>query len=173
MRTRQALGGLLFAVLLFTGCQDAGPVALSPDDASLAVAEKAAPVRPFKGSFAGTSGVGDQCGDYPWIVMLTVEGQGNATHLGRTKLDLTACWDMVRFAPAGPVAATYTGANGDEVWMTAGDFAIDPETGLMTAIYSVTGGTGRFLLARGELDVLGQHFADFTWTSEATGWIAY
>jgi hypothetical protein len=173
MRTYNAVGGVLCAVLLFAGCQDAGLLVPSVDDASLAVAEGPAPVRPFKGSFAGTSGVGAQCGEDLWIMMLYVQGQGNATHLGATTLDLTACWNMATFTPVGPVAATFTAANGDEVWMTAGDLAIDPATGVMTSRYSVVGGTGRFRFVRGELDVLGQHFPDFTWTSEAVGWIAY
>jgi hypothetical protein len=173
MRTRSGVGGVLFAVLLFAGCQDAGPMAPSPDDASLAIVDKAAPVRPFKASFAGTSSHGDQCGDDPWIVTLSVVGQGNATHLGRTRLDLTACWDWSTFSPAGAVAAKFTAANGDEVWMTAGDFAIDPETFVMASLYSVLGGTGRFQFAEGELDVRGQLFPDYTWMSEATGWIAY
>jgi hypothetical protein len=173
MRTRNAVGGVLFAVLLFAGCQDAGPMAPSPDDASLAIVDKAAPVRPFKASFTGTSSHGDPCGDDPWFVTLSVVGQGNATHLGRTRLDLTACWDWSTFSPAGAVAAKSTAANGDEVWMTAGDFAVDPETGVMTSVYFVVGGTGRFQSAGGELDVRGQLFPDLTWVSEVIGWMAY
>jgi hypothetical protein len=173
MRTRNAVGGILVAALLIAGCQDAGPIAASPDGAFLAVAEMAAPVRPFKGSFAGTSSHGAPCGEDPWIVALSVVGQGNATHLGRTRLDLTACWDWSTFTPAGPVAARFTAANGDEVWMTAGDFVIEQETGVMTSRYFILGGTGRFEAAQGELDVRGQLFPDLTWMSEAIGWMAY
>jgi hypothetical protein len=171
MRTGNAVGGALFAVLLLAGCQDAGPMAPMPDDASLAIVNKAAPVRPFTASFAGTSSHGDPCGENS--SMLFVEGQGNATHLGLTTLDLTACWDWSTFSPMGPVAATFTAANGDEVWMTAGDFAVDPETGVMTSVYFVVGGTGRFQSAGGELDVRGQLFPDLTWVSEVIGWMAY
>jgi hypothetical protein len=174
MRTGNAVAGVLFAVLLLAGCQDAGPMAPTPDDdASLAIVDKAAPARPFKASFTGTSSHGDPCGDDPWFVTLSVVGQGNATHLGLTRLDLTACWDWSTFSPAGAVVAKFTAANGDEVWMTAGDFAVDPDTGGMTSVYFVVGGTGRFQSAEGELDVRGQLFPDLTWVSEVIGWMAY
>lgn len=170
MRPIIILGCAFVAATLIPGCHDAGPLEpLSPD----AVAEKAMPMRPFKGSFAGTTVPGEPCGTQPWEVTLHVQGQGYATHLGATKVYLSACWDMLTFTPVGTVSAAYVGANGDEVWMTADGMTIDAVSGLMTAVYTINGGTGRFQYASGELDVQGLHFEDSTWVTEATGWILY
>jgi hypothetical protein len=170
MRTIAIFGGAIVAAALLTACQDAGPLEPLAADA---VAEKAMPVRPFKGSFAGATMPGEPCGTQPWELILHVQGQGHATHLGATEVSLSACWDMSTFTPVGTVWATYIAANGDEVWMTADGLAIDPVSGLMTSVYTIYGGTGRFQHASGELDVQGLHFEDFTWTTEAVGWITY
>jgi hypothetical protein len=106
-------------------------------------------------------------------MMLYAPGRGIATHLGTTTLDLSVCWNYADNLPAGPVSATYTAANGDEVAMTSTDIGFDPATGTMAGTYVIDGGTGRFRSAQGELFVTGQIFPDQTWESHVTGWIAY
>lgn len=173
MNARNLAGGMLGIGLLLAGCHDVAPLAPLLPDATLDVAPAATPVRPLKGHLAGTSAPGAQCGSEPWEVMLYVQGEGMVSHLGRTSLRLEACWNMLASTPVGPVTAAFTAASGDEVWMRATTFEIDPATGVMTADYTVEGGTGRLEQARGSLTVTGQHYPDFTWTSEATGWLAY
>ncbi len=51
-------------------------------------------------------------------MMLRAPGQGIATQLGTTTLDWGACWNYADNLPAGPVSATYTAANGDQVALT-------------------------------------------------------
>lgn len=156
--------GALFAMLA-VACSDGGP--LAPNDVSEAALrlERTAPTRrPFQGHFAGTLAPGEPCGAQPWEMMIQVQGEGIATHLGTTTLDLSACWNYADNLPAGPVSATYTAANGDQVAMTA--------TGAF-GTYVIDGGTGRFQSAQGELLVTGQIFPDNTWTTQVTGWISY
>lgn len=167
-------GGALVAILALA-CSDDGKV-LAPNDASeatLRLQQEAPTRRPFQGHFAGTTAPGALCGEKAWEMMILCQGRGTATHLGNATLDLSACWDMAAFLPAGPVSATYTSANGDQIAMTANDFGIDSQTGVMTGTFIIDGGTGRFGSAAGELLVTGQHFPDNTWTSQVTGWITY
>jgi hypothetical protein len=174
-------GGALVAVLALAGCQDAattGPVVTQAELSlhrgpeavqQLSLYEGSEAVqRLFKGSFAGTMATGEQCGDQPWQVMLYVQGEGQATHLGETTLDLTACWDMSTYQPIGAVLAVYTAASGDELWMrVVGAYS------MAGTDYEVYGGTGRFEAAAGLLHVTGVQYPDFTWTTEVAGWIAY
>jgi len=169
MPVHRLAGGVLVAVLALAGCQEeatTGPVVTAAELSLLQGPE--ALQRPFKGSFAGTMVPGAQCGDEPWKVTLYVQGEGQATHLGETALDLTACWDMSTYQPVGEVLAVYTAANGDEVWMrVVGAYS------MAGTDYEVYGGTGRFEGAEGLLHVTGKQYPDFTWTTEAVGWIAY
>jgi hypothetical protein len=166
---RRLTGVALVAVLALAGCQEAattGPV-VAEAELSLHQAHEAIQ-RPFQGSFAGTMAPGTQCGEEPWQVMLYVQGEGQARHLGKTTLDLSACWDMSTYQPVGAVLAVYTAANGDEVWMrVVGAYS------MAGTDYEVYGGTGRFEGAAGLLHVTGEQYPDFTWTTEAVGWIAY
>ncbi|HZD05613.1 MAG TPA: hypothetical protein VE173_11855 [Longimicrobiales bacterium] len=175
MDARVPIGGILLAALVLAGCQDTDPLMPTAEDvlAPVTAQQRWTPHRPFAGHFAGTLAPGAQCGAEPWEVNLYVQGEGIATHLGVTTLDLRACYDMSTFTPVGPVTATFTGADGDEVWMIATTFDADPTSGVMTADYDVVGGTGRFQDAEGDLAVTGQNYPDNTWTTEVTGWIAY
>jgi hypothetical protein len=166
---RRLTGGALVAVLALGGCQEeatTGPV-VAEAELSLHPGPEAVQ-RTFKGNFAGTMATGAQCGDQPWQVMLYVQGEGQATHLGETKLDLVACWDITTYRPVGSVLAVYTAASGDELWMrVVGTYS------MAGTDYEVYGGTGRFEGATGLLNVTGEQYPDFTWTTEAVGWIAY
>lgn len=175
MDARVPIGGIFLAALTLAGCQDVDPLRPVAEHPLAAVVTQvqATPTRPFAGHFGGTEAPGAQCGAEPWEVNLYVQGEGIATYLGVTTLDLLACWNMNTFSPVGPVTATFTAANGDEIHMTSTNFGVDPTTGVMTAYYDVVGGTGRFDDAEGELAVTGQSYPDNTWTSEVTGWIAY
>lgn len=169
MHVRSLSGGVLLAALAFAGCQEEATTAPLVAESELSLHQAAqSPQRPFKGSFAGVMAPGSPCGDQPWQVMLYVQGEGQATHLGRTMLDLSACWDMLTYEPVGEVLAVYTAANGDELWMrVVGDYS------MVGTDYEVYDGTGRFEGATGLLYVTGEQYPDFTWTTDVTGWIAY
>ena len=181
MPVRRLTGGAIVAVLALAGCQEEATTGPVLTEADLSLQQGPATVqqhslrqgpddgqRPFKGSFAGTMASGVQCGDEPSQVMLYVQGKGQATHLGETTLDLTACWDMLTYQPVGAVLAVYTAASGDELRMrVVGAYS------MAGTDYEVYGGTGRFEAATGLLHVTGEQYADFTWTTEVVGWIAY
>jgi hypothetical protein len=169
---------MVLTALALVGCQDDGPTGLTADDTELSMLEAggsvsmdqtgASPARPFEGSFAGTMTVVGSCGE-EGQVMLHVAGEGYATHLGRTTLSIEFCHDWVT-GPTEDLMAVYTAANGDEVWMRAEGEGFD----MGSSEYEVWGGTGRFEGAEGLLHVEGTLDPDdFTWTTRATGWIAY
>ncbi len=169
MPVRRLTGGALVAVLALAGCQEEAATGPVVAEAELSLHQQPEAVqRPFKGSFAGTMAPAEQCGDQPWQVMLYVQGEGQATHLGVTTLDLSACWDMSTYQPVGEVLAVYTAASGDELWMrVVGAYS------MAGTDYEVYGGTGRLEGATGLLHVTGEQYPDFTWTTEAVGWITY
>lgn len=168
MSTRTTTGILVIAALALVGCQEEGPTALAPADAEFSMHERgASPERPFEGSLAGTMAFGEPCGA-SGQVMAYVAGEGQVTHLGRTTLSIEFCYDP-KTGPTEDLMAVYTAANGDEVWMRAEGEGFD----MSASDYEVLGGTGRFEDADGLLHVVGTLNPDFTWTTSATGWIAY
>lgn len=169
MNTRTMTGVVVTAAIALAGCREEGPTALNLADAEFSIHEtSASPVRPFEGTFAGTMTVVGPCGE-EGQVMLLVAGEGYATHLGRTTLSIEFCHDWST-GPTEDLMAVYTAANGDEVWMRAEAEGFD----MGSSEYEVWGGTGRFQDADGLLHVTGNlNLADFTWTTRATGWIAY
>lgn len=169
MPIRRLTAGTFVTVLALAGCQERATTGPVLPEAELSLQRGSEPVqRPFKGSFAGTMAVGAQCGEEPSQFMLYVKGAGQATHLGETTLDLTACWDTDTYQPVGAVLAVYTAANGDQLWMR-----VDGAYAMAGTDYEVYGGTGRFEAAEGRLHVTGEQYPDFTWTTEVVGWITY
>ena len=102
---------------------------------------------PFKGVFEGAFAIN------PADLQLHFSGEGPASHLG----DSSLAGDS-QLAPAGPGcfdiatdAVTLTAANGDQVFLTnAGQDCFD-STGRIVgaAVFTITGGTGRFAGATG------------------------
>jgi hypothetical protein len=110
---------------------------------------------PFKGRFAGaadsssTTAIDSETNLEVTTTVVTIEGGGNGTHLGRYRLAaaLTSSSDSAETASS----LVFTAANGDEVWAefsaaseTAPDGLVDSE---LTA--TITGGTGRFANSTG------------------------
>ena len=102
---------------------------------------------PFKGVFEGTFAIN------PVTLQLHFSGEGTASHLGES--------DIVgesQLAPTGPGcfqiatdAVTLTAANGDQLFITNSGQDCFDSTGHIVgnAIFTVTGGTGRFAGASG------------------------
>lgn len=139
--------------------------------------------RPFSGNASGIF-TGDGSGG---------EGTMKATHMGKgsvvfggLSLDTSAAPTQVNGAlcfPINPGATqTFTAANGDELDMdySSGNFCIDPTTQLPVFgdfVNIVTGGTGRFEDATGEIiiDAVAPVPFDGTWSSVFLNgsWISY
>ena len=102
---------------------------------------------PFKGR---SSGIVTATGFDPvaGIAYSHVEGEGQATHLGR----FTVTGDVgVKVATGIPQGTwTLTAANGDMLFLDMGGYGIDPTHGF--GAFTVVGGTGRFQGATGSYE---------------------
>ena len=105
---------------------------------------------PFKGSLQSNEGVvlaGETADDRH------LEGTGNATHLGR--FTLIADFTVTRKTGDATGTATWTAANGDQIFVDVfghGDIVVFP-TVTIAETHTITGGTGRFADASGEIDI--------------------
>jgi hypothetical protein len=127
---------------------------------------------PFQGSDIGTFEVSGLCDDGSLNVI--IGGEGTATHLGRYSYTADECFDPEIGAFAGePI---FTTANGDQLWGSyKGQVAptSDPNVITYTETLTITGGSGRFLGASGELKVDGlANLATGDYRQELRGWIS-
>jgi len=99
---------------------------------------------PFKGT---SSGVVTAVGFDPvaGIAYTHLEGQGQATHLGRFTVSADVAVDVATGIPLG--TWTLTAANGDTLFLAMTGSGIDPTHGF--GAFTATGGTGRFQGATG------------------------
>ena len=99
---------------------------------------------PFKGR---SSGVVTTVGFDPvaGIEYVHVEGQGQATHLGRFTVSGDVAIDVATGIPQG--TWTLTAANGDMLFLEMTGYGIDPAHGAGT--FTIVSGTGRFQGASG------------------------
>lgn len=96
-----------------------------------------------------------RCGGFPNLY-LTMEGSGNATHLGRLTTRMTFCCN-VQTGAYGPTDIVFRAANGDELNAVIPSGQILPNAGDDSDYYPTrfddlgefTGGTGRFEGASG------------------------
>lgn len=121
--------------------------------------------RPFKAKSAGTLTFVGLCNEG---VLFQVEGEGNATHLGKFGINFTFC------TSAGfPIAGQLTAANGDilKVEIYAEE---NLENENIQYVRIRAGSTGRFVEASGEWTNRGQvDLASNTFMHESSGWIKY
>ncbi|HKZ21333.1 MAG TPA: hypothetical protein VJQ57_14635 [Acidimicrobiia bacterium] len=127
---------------------------------------------PMSGSDDGTFTVPGPCANGDLNVVIT--GEGTATHLGRYSYHASECFN--------PVAGTFVGeptfiaANGDELWGTySGSVGGTSDPAVITYSESliVSGGTGRFVGATGELQVDGlADLATGDYSQTLSGWIS-
>ena len=115
-------------------------VALSLSGPAMAAGQQV----PFKGR---SSGVVTAVGFDPvaGIAYSQVEGEGQATHLGRFTVTADVAVTVATGIPQG--TWTLTAANGDMLFLTMGGHGIDPTHGF--GAFTVVGGTGRFQGATG------------------------
>lgn len=137
--------------------------------AALAVPAGADSQRPLKGSLEGHDEYGLPCGDGLGIT-ITSTATGTITHLGQAEMISPVClgWDG---NVIGTWPFTFRAANGDEVhgfvtsWAFT-DYGFD-------LFATITGGTGRFSDAAGELTFPTVSDGSGVWTSDIEGWISY
>jgi len=103
--------------------------------------------------------------DCEGLLPYSIEGTGNATHLGRFDIEGTLC----AFPPEGLYFLTvkFIAANGDElIWESVEPF-IDQNGQYTGGIFECKGGTGRFEMAEGTITV--NEMLETTSVDPATG----
>jgi hypothetical protein len=185
------------AILFLTACsKDANDVNLgstSQSDLAAGSMQKTSVARPFKITFTTTvdpdpSIPPTPCtGDLPGLANAGLFIQGNATHLGQLQStsrlqDVTCNLSFTTALLTTSIAGQLVAANGDKVFFTGNDeinvlnlLLGHPELpGTITGVWTITGGTGRFVNATGSFTINGP--VDFTTSSfsgEGVGTIVY
>ena len=180
MRRIVRLGAMLCAAVGLAACDGAnptgpegvGPLTPAMDRQATAQHEAGLPAgaRAVKGSLEGSDEYGDFCGGGAGV-LITSTGIGTVSHFGKAVMVSTTCVDLVDFSVIGPTPFSIEAANGDRVegWLT--DFAY---TLYGFDLYTtVTGGTGRFEGATGEIVFPTKSTYTGVWTSGVEGWIIY
>jgi hypothetical protein len=106
---------------------------------------------PFKGRLQGTDADSDPTST---SLVVTTDGTGNATHLGRFSFSQRVTLDFATGTTVG--TAHWTAANGDSFDTTltgSGHLTGAPGEISITDIHTITGGSGRFEGARGRFTV--------------------
>jgi hypothetical protein len=134
--------------------------------------------RPFTGKFEGAGIPAEQrCGADALTLGFAVVGE--MTHLGRVTGGGTNCTEFTLGTEAVPIydgIVVLGAADGSTLTTTYAGGQGAPTAGVATFAHehTITGGTGRFAGASGELSVRGIfNLADFTVTGTVTGWISY
>lgn len=133
----------------------------------------AATMLPIQQSSTGSMQIIGWCDQAAGIVLVAVPGSGTATHVGAFEVEQSNCAN-----PATGMftngTATVVAANGDEIDMTyTGHTVTASGLPVYELAYVVTGGTGRFVNAEGELTVSVVYTSPTTWVSRGSGWITY
>jgi hypothetical protein len=180
-------------LLSFSACQkDSEIVNLAKDDTSITatnqieLTSRAAP-RPFKGTTnTWLADEGDVVCNCVGIFMGYGGGAGTITHMGNTTEELSVCIEEIVFDENGEfvearmagICIELTAANGDKVFLEGGPHVFGPapdcfcNTATLTA--TITGGTGRFDGASGQVDVfVTVNLATGIYTEEYDGWILF
>lgn len=171
-----SLGAMLFVAAAAAACDASkatGPAqpSLGLLTPSASAAQPSAAVlngpRAVKGQFEGSDAYGVCDGG----LLITSTGVGTVSHLGKTVMVSTICVDPISYSVIGDAPYTLEAANGDEVH------------GLLTGISytsygfdlytEITGGTGRFAGATGELVFPTASTGTGVWSSGVQGWITY
>jgi len=128
--------------------------------------------KPFKSSGSGTISYNfNGCGD--GTLQLQSSGGGNSTHLGLFTQSTTVCIDLASGELIGDVVGVGKAANGDKVYYLFVGAGIDPGAGLLFQDYVITGGSGRFSGASGDMRLLYQVNTPTDFAYTGTGTISY
>jgi hypothetical protein len=103
---------------------------------------------PFKGTLEGQYGT--PAGQFP-LIQEAIAATGQATHLGRYRLDIEETVNVLQATAIG--IFTFTAANGDTIY---GSYTGQAQLGPLVAIEenaTILGGTGRFAGATGNFSI--------------------
>jgi hypothetical protein len=151
---------LIGAAFLLVGCgqttSPTSPTSVASIGASftsspLAFSTAAQHQVPFKGRMHGTDTDSDPT---PTSIVVTTDGTGNATHLGRFSFTQRVTVSFATFTSTG--TSHWVAANGDSLDTTiagSGQPTGTPGEFRITDIHTITGGTGRFAGAHGRFTV--------------------
>ena len=150
-------------VALFVGCSQpvtpTSPTSLSPASPSIASSEVNATRAgvltnerevPFKGRLEGTATITPGT---PPFLSVSIEGTGNATHLGRFTVEIPHVVNAMNRTSTGTYG--FTAANGDTLTAGFTGQATLTSPGVLSIVETatITGGTGRFADAAGSFTV--------------------
>jgi len=128
----------------------------------VSAADPAAPTRPTKGAWSGTSTVVGSCNNGIGL-LINASGTGVSTHFGKSTWDAPSICSNFQTPTdlLGTGTATITTANGDTIIMTTTFylFGLGSTGGTWLQNITVTGGTGRFASASGEVTAFGDWVA--------------
>jgi len=150
---------MFFGALLFCACEKE-MIQPNPQQEDISALKKAKKhTVPFKGTFTQEQTLNE--GAFPFIYVV-MEGEGKATHLGKTSLWVGQNWDFSDFSgPAkGDAEVIFTAANGDKLYAvlhaynaTELDENMNPVFATIWGAGSFEGGTGRFSDASGSYNL--------------------
>lgn len=112
------------------------------------------------------------CDQATGVGLAVAPGTGTATHVGRFEVQQNQCVNLATGAVTDG-ASTLTAANGDEIYATYGGQFVLLEPPTLDLVYRLSGGTGRFTHAQGEMNVRVVFTSQSTWVSTGSGWIRY
>ena len=152
----------IVGVALFVGCSQStiptSPTSPSSADLSIVSSEATAGVGvlsndrevPFKGRLEGTATITPGT---PPFLSVSIEGTGNATHLGRFTVEIPHVVNTTNRASTGIYA--FTAANGDTLTAGFTGQATLTAPGVLSVVETatITGGTGRFADATGTFTI--------------------
>lgn len=161
---------LTVCIALFVSCQKADQVTEDLSGVQLKQAQPITVTIPFKAEAVTTlTGLAAdaECGSAEEGIFFVVnDGQGNATEMGKINFHCEFCFNTVTLEFfTGPGTYYFEAANGDRIYFLSkspSDFIVPPEPGDPPYYYNkwhqnimITGGTGRFEGASGELEGIG------------------
>jgi hypothetical protein len=146
---------VVFGLCVFAvACSGQSSIAPTPASSSVrgaaATEARGGSALPFKGTLQSSESIvsGDDAG-----VVRHLDGDGTATHLGQ--FTLQADFTVITDTGNATGTATWTAANGDHITVSVtghGDIVVFP-TVTITETHTITGGTGRFAEASGQITI--------------------
>ncbi len=128
--------------------------------------------RPLTSSGSGTiSYIPNGCGT--GTLKFQSVGTGNSSHLGRQEQTTSFCIDGATGQIISPIVGVAKAANGDNLHYTFAGTGIDAATGLTYQDYIITGGTGKFATATGNMTLLYSVNTPTNYVYTGTGNITY
>ncbi len=169
----------LFTGLIFSGCVKDSEF-MEESEMEQTEFKKAKKLKPFKGTLisypAESVDLSCNCGEVP---PLFIQGSGDISHMGEVQSDGVSCAIPQPWGFSVDGCVSLVAANGDEVFADVDPYDLIFDTTCFckangTTYGQITGGTGRFANAAGEVDIeVELDLATFKFTVNLDGGISY